>query len=101
MPAGGYAQKGPAKIAEPLKRAAVTAACSRSRGQFLATSGFGASYPQMLKLIRPHAWTEAGPQPTRGANSGGGCLFFEETTPCKVAASGLGRTIALTAISEW
>ena len=36
-------KKGPAKIAGPLMRATVTAACLHSRGQFLATSGFGAS----------------------------------------------------------
>jgi hypothetical protein len=50
-------KKGPAKIARPPENAAVTAAFApqvrSALGRFLATSGFGASGPRILKLMRP------------------------------------------------
>jgi hypothetical protein len=50
-------EKGPRENREALENAAVTAAfvpqVRSALGRFLATSGFGASGPRILKLMRP------------------------------------------------
>jgi hypothetical protein len=74
--------KGPAKFAGPVASLRPPQLFSTTLGQFtqfLATSGFGASYRQILKLMRRHAWTEAGPQPTSAPIREG--AFFLKNNP--------------------